>query len=321
MTPADYDALRDGRGLVVRRERGRLALAGEDRRSFLQGLVTNDVLALEAGQGCYAAMLTPQGRMIADLYVHELGDHLLLDVPAELTRGLAARLEQLIFSEDVLVRDVSAEWAHLTCPSTSVPNLDKKTASVPVSATETGTDPVLGGRPRIVVGPRLPFAVPMVDVFVEAAGAPELLEALRQAGIVTACEEAFEILRIESGVPRWGLDMDGDTIPLEAAIEPRAISLTKGCYVGQEVIIRVLHRGHGRVARRLVRLALPDAIETALPASGEALKKDGRDIGRLTSVAWTPRTGGVALGYVHRDLVEPGTEVVYGDGARARVSG
>lgn len=294
MSLADYDVLRSGRGLVERTERACLALTGSDRRSFLQGLVTNDVLALGPGQSCYAAMLTPQGRMITDLHVHETGDQLLLDVPKELASALAARLDQSIFSEDAAVQQVS--FVHLTVGS------------------DLALSQVARSVPGMVIARGLPFDVPLMDLFVPPPAAPALLDALRQAGVTQVGQDAFDIIRIESGVPRWGADMDEDTIPLEAGIDERAISLTKGCYVGQEVIIRVLHRGHGRVARRLVRLALPDATEATLPSPGNALTKDDRDVGRLTSVAWSPRLGGIALGYVHRDFVAPGTEVAYAGG-------
>jgi tRNA-modifying protein YgfZ len=309
MTPADYDLLRSGRGLIERNDRARLALTGGDRRSFLQGLVTNDVLALGPGQSCYAAMLTPQGRMMTDLYVHETGDQLLLDIPRERASALAARFDQSIFSEDAAVRDVSAEWRHLTCPEGSDLALSQLARSDPA-----------GGTPGIVVARGLPFDVPLIDLFVPAPDASAALEAMQRAGLTPVGQDAFEILRVESGVPRWGVDMTEETIPLEAGIDQRAISLTKGCYVGQEVIIRVLHRGHGRVARRLVRLALTGAAEETLPSRGEGLKAADREVGRLTSVAWSPRLGGIALGYVHRDFVEPGTEVTY-SGGRAVVGG
>jgi folate-binding protein YgfZ len=121
-----------------------------------------------------------------------------------------------------------------------------------------------------------------------------------------SCDAAtLEAARIEASYPVYGVDMTPDTIPLEAGIEDRALSLTKGCYVGQEVIIRVLHRGHGRVARRLVRLR----------GRGDAPQKDAkvfsgdREVGFITSSAKSPRLGAIALGYVHRDFVEPGTAV------------
>ena len=123
-----------------------------------------------------------------------------------------------------------------------------------------------------------------------------------------------DLVRIEAGIPRFLVDMTTETIPLEAGIEGRAISMTKGCYPGQEVIIRVLHRGGGRVAKKLVGVVFQDG--TALPAIGEKVKSGDREIGALTSVVVSPRLSRpIALGYVHRDFVEPGTAVTVGSSA------
>jgi folate-binding protein YgfZ len=123
-------------------------------------------------------------------------------------------------------------------------------------------------------------------------------------------ETTAETLRIETGVPRFGRDMDEETIPLEAGIESRAISFTKGCYVGQEVIIRVLHRGHGRVARKLVGLTIDGSD---VPQPGTRIASGDREIGEVTSSTMSPALQRpIALGYVHRDFVEPGTNVTIG---------
>jgi folate-binding protein YgfZ len=129
--------------------------------------------------------------------------------------------------------------------------------------------------------------------------------------------EAAEALRIEAGVPVFGRDMDEDTIPLEAGIESRAISFSKGCYVGQEVIIRVMHRGHGRVARKLVGLALDGEV---VPARGASIRAGDRDVGLVTSSTFSPALNRpIALGYAHRDFVAAGTVLAI-DGATATVT-
>ncbi len=121
--------------------------------------------------------------------------------------------------------------------------------------------------------------------------------------------DTFEVVRIERGIPRFLVDMDTETIPIEAGIEDRAISFTKGCYVGQEVIVRVTHRGGGRVAKKLVRW-MGDGSPATVPAPGSRIFSAGRDIGRVTSAVFSPgRNAVVGLGYVHRDFVERGTEV------------
>jgi folate-binding protein YgfZ len=147
------------------------------------------------------------------------------------------------------------------------------------------------------------LGVPGFCLYLEPSREREVIAALVEAGAREVSHEAIEAARIEAGYPVFGVDMTDDTIPLEAGIEDRAISMTKGCYVGQEVIIRVLHRGHGRVARKLVTLR----IEGGPPQRGARLFVADRDIGFVTSAAMSPRLGSIAMGYVHRDFVAPGT--------------
>ena len=161
------------------------------------------------------------------------------------------------------------------------------------------------------------LGVPGYDVYVPAGDADALRAKLVEAGAVTASEETAETLRIEAGRPRFGIDMNTDTIPLEAGIEDRAISFTKGCYVGQEVIIRVMHRGHGRVARRLVSIVV--AGGTGACARRARFRSGDRVVGEITSATASPRLGApLALGYVQRDHAAPGTELTV-NGSQARV--
>lgn len=288
----EYEVLRENAGIVDRSDRGIVRLDGADRRTFLQGLLTNDVQALAPGSSCYAAWLTPQGRMIADMHVLETGEHVLLDVRADQAAGLAEHLDKLIFSEDVHVHDASADYRRVAVVGPKSRELvEQAHLGDPQVGSDHFQDPA--------------WAVPVFEVFITTATASDFLTALRTAGAVDVGREAFEVLRIESAVPLFGVDMDEDTIPLEAGIENRAISFTKGCYVGQEVIVRVLHRGHGRVAKKLLPLTIDVDSEEKLPTRETTIVKDGREIGQLTSVAWSPTLGkGVALGYVHRDFVE-----------------
>jgi len=261
-----YRALRTDGGVVRRTDRSVLAVTGADRAAWLQGLVTNDIVALAPGESRYAAYLTPQGRMIADLTVTARADRLLLDVPASMAASLRERLDGLIFAEDAQVIDQ--------------PSLELWTAIAPA-------EPSGGGLTDAIVDAGTPhgFSYPEISF------------------------DTFEVVRIERGIPRFLADMDADTIPLEAGIEDRAISFTKGCYVGQEVIVRVTHRGGGRVAKKLVPWkADPSAAIVPLPPA--RIFSDQRDIGRVTSAAFSPEQEAVVgLGYVHRDFVEAGTEV------------
>lgn len=286
-----YEALHTGSGLVDRSARGRLVVTGNDRRSYLQGLLTNDIAALTPNTGCYAAYLTPQGRMISDMRVFETGQEILIDLEGSALATVRDRLSQFIFSEDVEIHDQTTATAQL--------GVYGPTAAAVVAA--------VAGAARLVL-PSDDIGIAGFDAIVPRERAGEIADALRAAGAAVVDDEVAETCRIEAGRPRFGIDMDEDTIPLEAGIEDRAISLTKGCYVGQEIIIRVLHRGHGRVARRLVGLAF-DADAT-VPQRGETIRAADRDIGRITSATFSPALDRpIALGYVHRDFTEPGTHV------------
>ena len=324
-----YDALRSGTAFVRRTDRGVIRLRGADRSTWLQGLVTNDVRALAPGQRIYSAWLTPQGRMITDLWIAATDDALLLDVPASLAADLAARLDGLVFAEDVQLADVSRE-----VPCTHV--LGAGVQSAAVQGVVQGAGGQGAGQSAGVLVPDDTYGVPALVAYgdLDALLAAHCLSPLRGATEVDL--ETFDVLRIEAGVPKFLVDMTGDTIPLEAGIEDRAISFTKGCYVGQELIVRVTQRGGGRVAKKLVGLTLDGDLsagtsersagdsldgprDRSAPASGAPIHAGDRAIGHLTSAAFSPRLGRViALGYVHRDFVNPGTQVEVLDGAQRR---
>ena len=320
--------MREGAGLVDR-PRGTIAVTGLDRASFLQGLLTNDVAALGPGGGCYAAYLTPHGRMIADVRVLELGDLMLLDVQASLTTGLVARLDDLIFSEDVQVADWTDRWmvvgvhgpraalrlasALETSPGGDEPPLTAE-ALAGLAEYENRCSPFASAT-LIVVGSH-DYGVIGFDVYVPPEVAQSLRTALGAAGVRSVGADTLDALRVEAGRPAFLVDMDEETIPLEAGLEDRAINFNKGCYVGQELIIRIMHRGHGRVAKKLVGLTIQAPVEAAdavaiYAARGDRIHHDGQEGGRLTSVAFSPRLGGaIALGYVQRQFAEAGTRVV-----------
>lgn len=317
-----YDAARRSAAFFDRADRGFIVVSGKDRATYLHGLLTNDVAALKAGEGCYAAYLTPQGRMIADLWVYELGDVILLVTSRDVKDTVLTRLDQFIFTEDVQLGDVSSTFACVAIvgPGAAGVATQALTGIAPEVLTALGEH----GNVRAEFSGRAAIAArvtdtgePGYDLFVEAAQGESLKAALRANGVSELDASLVETLRIEAGVPKFHQDMDEDTIPLEAGIESRAISLTKGCYVGQEVIIRVLHRGHGRVARRLVGLALEGDV---IPQPAAAVHAGDREVGRVTSSAWSPvLRRPVALAYVHRDFVADGTHVRV-DGASAKVT-
>lgn len=281
---------------------GRLRFEGPDAASFLHALVTNDVEGLAPGRGCYAVWLTPQGRMITDLMLLRDDTGLWAEVPAGMAPDLQTRFDQLIFSEDVRVTDVTGEVSAALVVGAQA------AAAV---ATATGADlaaiealPVFG---HLTVGD---FRVIRTD---ETALPTFQVWSKKTSGVFFEDISAkktpdvfFDALRIEAGRPRFGVDMTTDTIPLEAGLLDRAISQTKGCYVGQEVIVRILHRGGGKVVKHLMTLEFDETVGEPPPA-GTPLVHNGKDVGVITSAARRVGTGRViALGYVHRDAAMSG---------------
>jgi folate-binding protein YgfZ len=313
-----YRIIASGAGWIDRRGRGRLRFEGRDASSFLQALVTNDVEALHAGGGVYAAYLTPQGRMLTDLRIHHRGDHLLAEVEPGLAAGLAERFDRLIFTEDVRVSDVSNGVAQIgMLGENTAALLAHAFALEPIDPDTLTTLPVLGHieMAGAAIARTDDVGLPAFDVFVKSDAYDAAIQRLEEMGAVPASQELVEALRIEAGRPAFGVDMTEETIPLEAGLLDRAISTTKGCYVGQEIIIRVLHRGGGRVAKRLVKLRFDLGLD-APPAAGALLFHDTREVGRVTSAAVSASHGGViALGYVHRDQAESGVRVALGSDA------
>jgi len=322
LSRAAYDAARDRSAFLDRSDRGRIVLSGTERASYLQGLLTNDIVALTPGQGCYTAYLTAQGRMIADLYVYELGDVMLLITIGRVKDTVMAKLEQFIFSEDVQIGDVTDTFSQMLI-------VGPRAASVVASIVSGAGEDALRAMPEhasargewaggaAIVTRVADAGEPGFDVHVDRAQAGALRAALLAAGAVELDAATAEAIRIESGAPLFGRDMDEETIPLEAGIESRAISFTKGCYVGQEVIIRVLHRGHGRVARKLVGVTIDG---DRVPDAGTPIRSGEREIGRVTSSAASPALNRpIAFAYVQRDFVEPGTAVAV-EGVPAVVS-
>jgi folate-binding protein YgfZ len=260
--------------------------------------------------------------MIADLRVYELGDVILMTLSRDVKDAVLAKLDQFVFSEDVQLGDVTDTFVQIAVVGPEAASAVAAALSLP--------DPValsampehgniraeFAGEPAILLR-TVDAGEPGFDVLVGSAAAGRLINQLQAAGVPRVDAEAANVLRVESGVPRFHQDMDEDTIPLEAGIESSAISFTKGCYVGQEVIIRVLHRGHGRVARRLVGLTLEGS---AVPSTGTAVHAGEREIGRVTSAAASEALGKpIAMAYLQRDFTEPGTSVNV-SGSRAVVT-
>jgi folate-binding protein YgfZ len=310
----EYLAARNRAGMIDLGARGRIVVRGSDRKTFLHALLTNDIALLTAGTGCYAALLTPQGRMIADMNVFELGDVMLIDLSREVKDAVLQRLDQLIFSEDVQLGDVSDAWG---CIGVYGPRALAIAGGV-INVELGGFAPFQNARLErarepVIVARRDAMGLPGILLFASGAVLPGLAQEMSAAGAAVLPSDVADTLRVEAGEPAFLVDMGEDTIPTEAGIETTAVSYLKGCFPGQEVLVRIRDRGHGKIARKLVGLMIEG---DAVPPAGSAVTGGDKEIGRVTSAVMSPALGKpVALGYVHRDFVAPGTRVavVIGD--------
>ena len=311
---AEHAALTQAAGVIDLSFRGRLCLAGADRAAFLHGQVTNDVLALKPGGGCYAALVNAKARMQSDLNIYALENELLLDFEPGLAEAITQRLEKFIVAADVQVIDPSGHFGLLSVQGPRAAEVIQAVALVATLPDKPftwvlGSDPQLGEF-YIVNQPRLGTAG--YDLYLPIASlgavADKLTFAARAIGGGPAGWTAWEIARIEAGIPRFPADMDETNLPPEAGLDATAISYTKGCYIGQEVIARI--RTYGQVAKALRGLRLQLAPDAPLPVKGDKLLKEGKDAGYVTSAVRSLKTGqAIALGYVRREANAPGNEL------------
>jgi tRNA-modifying protein YgfZ len=296
---ADYEQLASGCGLFDRSERGKLALTGSDAGAFLDGLVSNEIEALADGQGCYAAVLTPKGKMLGDLRVLRAGDELLLDTERSALQEVFNVLWRGRIGHDVEVHKRTLEHGLVSLEG---PRSRAVAEAHGLAATEYSHKAAeLDGIPV-----RLIATDAGADVLCEAGRTDDLRAALQARGAVAVSEEATEARRVERGRPRYGIDLDDTVIPQEAGLNDRAVSFTKGCYVGQETVARLHYRGKPNRHLRGLRLSGP-------AVTGDALRLGDREVGRLGTVAVSPRLGPIALALVRREA-EPGATVSAGEG-------
>ncbi|MBI4325213.1 MAG: aminomethyl transferase family protein [Chloroflexi bacterium] len=310
---AEHAALRNTAGMMDLSFRGRLCLTGSDRQKFLNGQVTNNVKNLAAGEGCYAALVSAKGKMQSDLNIYCLADELLLDFEPGLTDAVTQRLEKYIIADDVQVVNVAP---HYGLWSVQGPKADEVVLRLHLGLELPAKRMSLVSRRDDTLGevylmrhPRL--GAQGFDLFVPntalASFATELVAAVQAVGGLACGWQALEIARIEAGLPRFGADMDETNLPSEAGLDERAVSYTKGCYIGQEVIARL--RTYGQVARALRGLRLADHLPE-LPVKGDKLFKDGKEAGFITSSLASPALQcNIALGYVRREANQIGTEL------------
>lgn len=299
-TDAEYAALTTGCGLLDRSSRGKLALTGPDAKQFLQGQVSNDVLALTPGTGCYAALLTPKGKMLADLRVLDTGEELLLDTERVTLQELFNVIRRFSLGHQVTLHKRTLERGLLSLLGPDAPRLAAAQTLGEAEHThaEVEIDGVRAQAIRTDLG---------IDLLCEATQTASLTEALVAAGARPVSEDTAEILRVERGRPRYGIDLDDSVIPQEAGLNERAVSFTKGCYVGQETVARLHYRGKPNRHLRGLRLA-------AAAPSGSEIRFGDRVVGHLGSVAESPSFGAVGLALIRREAT-PGSPVQVGAAA------
>jgi len=300
----EYAAVREGgAGLIDLSTRGRLLVNGSEAVPFLNGLVTNDLKTLAQNHWLPAVFPNVQGRMIASVRITHRPDGFLIDTEAATSERVRATVSRFTMAGDFRVTELSEQTAQFSVQGAqaatvvarvgeSIGTLDQSTAAI-VTWNDTEITVIKNS------------ARAAVDLIVDADQAAALRAALIAAGARPVGPEAQEILRIEAGEPRFGIDMDENNVVSETNLD-EAISFTKGCYIGQEIIARIKYRGH--VAKKLTGILLAEAATVDRGATIKSVSE--KEIGRITSATYSPQLGRtVALGYVKYDFLEPGTVV------------
>jgi len=327
-----------------RSHRGRLLVSGRAPGQMLGGVLTgripgplSELTGSEVARGsrAYSAMLTPKGKMLSDLYVYRLpgeAEAFLIDVPAAGLESVRDHFAKVLPPRLARVQDASSDFRFTTFAGPGAAGVVAKLVGMetPELSGLSGDDVVVVG--GIIIGRSADLSVPSFDVLIPTDRWDALSTSLAAAGVGSAGTDVWHSLRLEAGTPEFGLDMDAETIPVEAGIDERAIDHDKGCYTGQEVIIRIRHRGRVNKHLRTLTLTGPDVVPGHVasrdiahadlaPGAALFLVGEAKAVGSITSVAPSPDVGGmIALGYVRRE-VEPRSEVLVGgqDGPRAKV--
>jgi folate-binding protein YgfZ len=282
---ADYRTLTEQVGLVDRSERGKLALTGGEAKEFLHGQVSQDIESLTPGHGAYAVFLTHKGKMLGDLRVLDLGDELWLDTERVALQELFNMIRRYKLGRDVELHKRTVERSLLSLIGPGARDL---LAVGPAEHDNARTE--LGIAVATDVG---------VDLICDAERIAEVKAAL---GVPEVGEAVAEIVRVEHGRPRFGIELDDSVIPQEAGLNERAVSFTKGCYVGQETVARLHYRGKPNRHLRGLRLSEP-------VATGEPLRLGEREVGRVGTSVVSPAHGPIALALVRREAA-PGDQVM-----------
>ncbi len=321
--PADYgdpaaevEALRSGFGLVDRSWVSRVTVSGADRIRFLSGLVTCDFSNLGPSQGAYGFFTQIKGRILADATLLLLDDAVWLELPAGHADTVIAHMSQYRIADQVDFVSRSDVRVPLTVMGPDAAAALSAVNALPVAAGNHLEARVHQVEVRVVRERR--FGVPAWTLWVATRDAAQLTRSLIDSGARPAGFRALETVRIEEGRPRFGVDFGVENFPQETGLEAEAVSYTKGCYLGQEVVARIHYRGG--VQRHLRGLQIHDQTQSIDTLVGAELTLEGRPVGRMTSVVRSSRLGGwVGLAIVHRKGADPGTELAFGETEGAKI--
>ncbi|HUV14576.1 MAG TPA: glycine cleavage T C-terminal barrel domain-containing protein [Acidobacteriota bacterium] len=303
-----YNAVKNGVGWRdLTQERSKLAAVGPDRISFLHALLSNDVESLDEDSGAYTTLLTPTGKIIADFYCYRLAASALLDVRRDLSEKLLTKLQTYIIMDDVELSDINSEYSHISFQGLEASQLLRsKLGGVPelsplgIAHCVWEDHPVVAIRKDELSTPGFELLLPFEassGLLAEIAS-PDIGLEVRELG-----EQAYDVLRLERGIPIYGIDMSEKNNPLEAGLRG-SYSLTKGCFVGQEVVAKATNIGG--VARLLSQIQCLD--QTVPDSDGKIFSEDGQEIGWITSAGYSPGLGfPIALGYLKRAVSVPDT--------------
>ena len=301
---SEYSVVREGgAGLIDLSARGRILVSGSEAVLFLNGLITNDMNSLAVNSWMPAAFANVQGRLLAAVRIIHREDGFLIDTEESTRAAVMKLIERFTMAGDFKVLELAEETAEMSIQGQTACDVIEKVFGTQAAALERQKFLSLDFAGAVALIRATHTAEDGFDVFVNRDDSARIRTALTLAGARSVSEDTFETLRIEAGVPRYGIDMDETNVVTETNLDD-AVSFTKGCYVGQEIIVRIKHRGH--VAKKLTGIVLPDA--NAVPRNARISSADGKEIGRITSSTFSPKLNrAIGIGYLKYDYLAPGT--------------